>query len=98
MSMKSYSLNFHVPFFSLDPVAASRESAAFSARKVSGALTRRRNSRLAILAPRGLALLPLENSEMGVPEGQIRINPMRDLEPGNDWMSYKRRKYSLCAQ
>ena len=76
MFMKSGSLDIHASLVSQDCVAASRKSAAFSARKGSGALTRHRYSGLAILAAGEqceLALLPFENSEMDVPKGQMTI-------------------------
>ena len=76
MFMKSHSFDIHAPLISQDCVAASRKSDAFSARKVSGALTRRCYSGLAILAAGEkceLALLPFENSEPDVPEGQMKI-------------------------
>ena len=95
MFMKSDSFDIHAPCISQDCVAASRKSDAFSARKVSGALTRRRCSGLAILAAGekcGLALVPFEHSAMDVPEGQIKMNLMRGLETSKDRMWYKPRK------
>ena len=100
MFMKSDSLDIHAAFISQDCVAASRKSAAFSARKVSG-------SGLAILAAGekcGLALLPFENSAMVVPEGQMKIVqrfnagmyatpckvPKGRLKEGNDRFTFSR--------